>query len=223
MGITMRVCGSTIPDSFEVLVGYARRRGKTIRRFDVANLDGDPTVLTREEVQRTRTVSSRISDRELAWFLSRGATAPWDRVRTGESLACADPATAAGLAFYQAAESLYDYFRGDRPRGVDVAKISKVLHVKRPELIPILDSRLLRHCRPAARDQARRYPGLVRRGPHLYWLAIRESLIDPINSGGLQECRAQLSKDPDELVQALGKISSLRLLDILAWSISGRP
>jgi hypothetical protein len=108
--------------------------------------------------------------------------------------------------------ALYAHFESDAPSGVSVAKISKVLHLKRPGLFPILDSRLLRQYAELARQAAQAYPARGYKRAH--WAAIRTDLLR--SSPGLALLRASLETQPLPL-KNLRLVSDLRLLDMIAW------
>jgi hypothetical protein len=70
------------------------------------------------------------------------------------------------------------------------------------------------YAKPAA-DAARRHPQLGAR--RLYWVAIREDLIDESNVLALAEVRDRLAADGDSQVRAMSRLTNLRLLDAVAW------
>lgn len=109
--------------------------------------------------------------------------------------------------------SLYDHFAAAAPKGVNMAKISKVLHLKRPTQFPILDSRLVRLYKEAAAREVATYS---RRGSkRMYWAAIRSDLER--SSFGLNELRSRMAVHPAARVQELRAVSDLRLHDMLTW------
>lgn len=198
-----------VPDPLAILHGYARR-WRTLQTYDLPG-PGDPNSLGMEEVVRTRVISSRISVREAQWLLQRAEDAPWVDVPYDADLRDADPAELGGL--YDRMEALYMHFRTDSPRGLGVAKVSKVLHLKRPAAYPILDSHLMKTYALPARRQGRAHP--ARGSRRLHWAAIRGDLI--ANSTELGTLRQQLSRHPDSGVQDLARLTDLRLLDICTW------
>lgn len=185
-------------------------RARTLTGYDLAGQQ-DPFSLSRAEVVRTRVIASRINNRELSWFLERGETAPWCDLELDVDLADADPEHKDGL--YDRADGLYRHFQGGRPRGVNTAKISKVLHLKRPALFPILDSHLLKTYRRAARRAADRYPARGHR--YMYWAAIRDDLLR--NRPCIAELKTACASDEREDVHRLSQLTDLRVLDILTW------
>jgi len=213
----MIVAGREVDSPVEVLLAYAQRLGKTVRRYDAPG-PGLPDVLTGEEVTRTRVIASRISNAERAWFLNRARTAPWVDVDPQLRLADLDPEDDSQQ--YEAAVRLYDHFREPRRAGVAVAKLSKVLHLKRPHLVPILDSQLVVRYRSAARRLARAYPQVQPPASALFWLAVREDLVRPGVADVLQAVRAQLREHHLDEARLLADVSDVRLLDILVWARS---
>jgi hypothetical protein len=208
--MSITIAGKRVPDPFERLAAYASRYSSTLIRYDLAGQD-EPFTLSRDEVRRTRKIASRISDRERDWFVERGQTAPWTQVEADADLGDADPEQEGGL--YDRADALYQHFRSEAPRNVNMAKISKVLHLKRPALVPLLDSHLEREYRSLARQAARRYP--ARGYSRLYWAAIRDDLL--LNRDSIAALRSRFAKDDREAVRRLSQLTDLRVLDILTW------
>lgn len=115
---------------------------------------------------------------------------------------------------------LYKLFSGNK--GIGPAKASKILHLKRPWLYPIIDSRFTggprsrglyrSRARQAARESrvARAHGWRV-----FYWKAIQEDLID--NQDSLDTLLNELRERADGR-ELLGRLSPLRLQDIVAWS-----
>lgn len=180
----------------------------TPARYDYPG-PGEASTITADEIRRTRAVNSRISAAEGDWFISLARTAPWTWV--DGDLRDADPGVCGGL--YDSMLHLYDHFAATAPRGVNTAKVSKVLHLKRPTQFPILDRRLVRtYGEPAAREAAR----YARRGyRRLYWAAIRRDLIE--SSPPLADLRMRIAGHTAARVRELQAVSDLRLLDMLTW------
>jgi hypothetical protein len=118
---------------------------KTLCRYDLPG-PGDPYLLTREELIRTRALRSRIRNAELDWFLDRASSAPWPSLEA--DLGQADPGVVGGL--YDQLAALYEHFNNAAPPGIGMAKTSKVLHLKRPTAYPILDRKITSTYRHAA-------------------------------------------------------------------------
>jgi Family of unknown function (DUF6308) len=211
--VPVSVAGQEVADPLGVLRGYLQRHGKTLRAYDLAGL-GNPDILSFGEVVRTRVMASRISHREAAWFVERAALAPWSAVPEHARLADADPMVAGGA--YDDALALYDHFAAATPVRVRGGKLHKVLHLKRPHLYPILDSQLRRTYRTKARMAGAQLTRNGRPSGRAYWAAIREDLL--ANARALCQLRDQLVEDSE--LRALAGLSELRLLDILAWSLT---
>lgn len=209
--MTITIAGRQVTNPFEQLVSYAERYGGTLLHYDLAD-PGAPFALSAEDIQRTRKIASRISNRELAWLLERAQTAPWRDVAPDADLGDADPGEEGGL--YDRADALYQHFRTAAPRGVNIAKISKVLYPKRPALVPILDSRVTAMYHRAARRAALRHPARGYR--RMYWAAIRDDRI--ANRDCLAALKARCGQDDREPVRRLAQLTDLRLLDILTWA-----
>jgi hypothetical protein len=212
MPTQMKIAGRVVNVPFTELAEYGRQHYGTVARYDLPGA-GDPLMLSAEEVTRTRVIKSRISRAQSNWFVSRSTSAPWDGVPFDAKLADADPNLDGGL--YAAADALYEHFRSIAPVGVAGGKVHKVLHLKRPGLVPILDSHLVRSYAKPAADAARRHPQLDAK--RLYWVAIREDLIDEDNVFVLEEVRGTLAADDDPKVQAMSQLTDLRLFDAVAW------
>ncbi len=180
---------------------------KTVDRYDRPG-PGHPRSLTREELIRTRAVSSRIGKDEADWFLDRATNAPWPS--PGADLRQADPGIRGGV--YDELAALYEHFDDAAPPGIGIAKISKVLHLKRPAAYPILDRKLTSTYREAAGQAALRWP--ERGQKRMFWAAIRADLITNTESGALAALWKALESPQ---FQGLTCVTDLRLLDMLTW------
>lgn len=90
------------------------------------------------------------------------------------------------------------------------AKVSKLLHLKRPELFPIIDSRILKIYRSAADESDRSLGWTVRH----YWSAIAADVR--ANQGAFTQIR-HLLMGASSSSRRLVYLSDLRMQDILAW------
>ena len=209
------IAGMRIERPEERVKAYLAEYPDTIRRYD--GTAGTFAEVTVELIAATRVLRSRISHDEATWFIERAATAPWDTIDADALLTDADPCVVGGL--YDRASALYAHFRAQAPKGIKAAKVYKVLHLMRPGLFPILDSRLgalydaparaiapvVNKCRPdiPATKQA-------------FWAAIRVDLISA--AAEIAAIRASLKGSGDAyLAAAADSLSDLRILDILAW------
>ncbi|MCD2115006.1 DUF6308 family protein [Rhodococcus rhodochrous] len=177
---------------------------------------GPAPVITADEIARTHKVRSRISHTQRDWFIRTAVDAPWAAVPIEAQLADADPNISGEL--YGRAEALYDHFRTAAPRHVGVAKISKVLHLKRPGLFPIPDSKVMAFCLHPARAAAARYPHRGRRA--MFWAAIRDDVCTHLDTGAIPLFRCRLEQAETEQVRRIATLTDVRLLDLLTWAIA---
>ncbi len=215
---TITVAGHvrTLEDAMGVMERYPR---KTPAAFDYLGA-GEPGHLTAQEVIRTRKINSRISNKEVTFFVETAATAPW--VNPAADLGDADPEIAeVEERLFSEMTDLYWHFAVSAPKGVSFAKISKVLHLKLPHLFPILDSHIARSYAPAAKLLRTDYSHLGWR--RRTWIAVRHDLLEARASGAVDELRRRLRSydsadiDKQREVRLLDGLTDLRLLDILVW------
>jgi hypothetical protein len=212
------IAGRIVDDPMSIWRDYARRYPRTIAEYDLGG-HGYPDTITVEEARRTRIMNSRISDSECEELVARAAepTCPWRNVSRHAELAHANPSVSGGL-FDQAAQ-LYWYFTSRRIVGVRVAKVHKTLHIKRPDMYPILDDRLRNLYRERAALWVKKLDVLdvtIDDSPP-YWAAIRQDLLG--NEAELDDYQRHLAS-ADGSVRQMAELSKLRLLDIAAWTIA---
>jgi len=116
-----------------------------------------------------------------------------------------------GSELYAAATVLYEKYRFKHGSNIGRAKRSKLLHIKRPWLVPILDDQVWHMYRSRAQHYAK-----ISGQDDGSWEAVREDLCE--GADDLESLAAQLSADGDPDVRRLGRLTTLRLLDILAWT-----
>lgn len=203
------VAGHPVNSPVEIVVEYASQFGGTLARYDFGDR-GEPDVLTAEEIWRTRIIRSRISrsERDELEQVAAACRPLWSRITFKANLRDAEPTAAGGLW----ADMLKLYARFTEVPGISMAKASKILHLKRPNLYPVLDSRLAGLYRGRASDAARKYPELGFK--RIYWAAVRDDLI--LNERPLRTLRAEL--DAVQSPYKLSELTDLRILDILSWS-----
>lgn len=216
MGIKVTVAGRTVNDALSELEGYAAKHGKTLKRYDLA--DHGDSALTLSMVAATRVVSSRISNQQAAQLVEIVNSVNWTQVPPGSLLKSADPTIEGGL--FDAASALYQEVRERAPKDVKAGKISKVLHLMRPGLFPILDSRIRNLYRVEARNASVAIKVERSTFPYseTYWGAIRNDIFS--NEGALLQLRSQAAESANPLVKAAAeRVTDVRLLDLLAWKI----
>ena len=170
--ITIAGKDQSLDGALDRLVGYP---WKTPAIYDYPG-PGAPGKVTKEEIKRTRQIHSRISYAEEAYFIAASASAPW--VDPSADLADADPSRD-GL--FGGMSDLYLHFAAEAPKGVYVAKVSKVLHLKLPGLFPLLDSHVQDRYRLEAKALRHIHPELGWR--RRTWVASLPPLPEAHTSG----------------------------------------
>jgi len=220
--VALRVCGNVVDDPMGMWREYAEKHGRTVRKYDHGDR-GDPNALTTEEAWRSTIIGSRLRYTERDEVVARAASAPWTELAADADLADADP-TVPGGTFAQAACLYWTFTWPDRIRGVRVAKAHKILHIKRPRFYPILDDHIRRLYRPCALpwlDRLSHLKGMTAEDSPLYWAAFRDDLIR--NQNAIDGYRTHLADDDDETVRLMATLTSVRLQDIIAWTIAPGP
>jgi len=215
------IAGRTVDDPMPIWRDYARSYPRTIREYDLG-VRGHPYCLTADEAWRSRIINSRLTRSECQELAARAAapSCPWRDVPEDAGLSGADPA-AQGGDFDQAARLYWHFTWPERIHGVRVAKVHKVLHIKRPALYPILDDKVRDLYRDSAKpwvDELVRLEVTLEDSPP-YWAAIRQDVV--CNEPRLDVYRHELAADDDETVALMARLTDLRLLDIAAWRIAG--
>ncbi|PWD51600.1 hypothetical protein C8046_14060 [Serinibacter arcticus] len=198
---------------------------RTLKKYDES--PGLPSQgITDDLIRRTRALASRITRAEQAWFVEHGRSLDLSEVARLDDLR----QLLSNESAWEAADSAYSHFVSASPKGVSFAKVHKVLHLVRPTVFPILDSRLkaIYRTHQRALADAGRLPGREN-WRRRTWLAIAEDLTSATDSGALTSLRDNLTsrahndEDPvngphvREVAERLGRVSDLRLLDILTW------
>jgi hypothetical protein len=104
---------------------------------------------------------------------------------------------------------------------VSVAKVHKILHLKRPGLYPILDERVKSLYWPCAAEWTGRLGhlgGTTLADSPPYWAAFRDDLVR--NCDALRTFQAQMAEDKDGVVRTMAKLACLRLQDMIAWMVA---
>lgn len=219
---SLHISRQLIGDPLPIWRRYARDHPRTIRDYDFG-VSGHPDVLTEAEAWRSRIIGSRLTRSECGQVLRRALLSSWDCVPADADLVDADPAEPDGL-FANAAQLYWSFTSPQRIRGVAVAKIHKILHLKRPGLYPVLDDRVKRLYRPRAAswaDRMKHLGDLTLADSPPYWAAFREDLA--WNHEVLRMYQLQMAEDSDEVVRIMADLTCLRLQDVIAWMIAVSP
>jgi hypothetical protein len=198
---------------------YAVSYPDTVRFYDLAGyLDGSPgpgdgaepvNAVTLGDIGRLVAINAGLAAGDVATLMDIDAAAEFAAVPATARLEDCEP----GSELCKAATALYEKYRLRGGSNIGQAKRSKLLHIKRPWLVPIADSRVMGVYRRRADDWAAR---LGQASGH--WEAVREDLIATVDD--LEWLAGRLSGDENLEVRRLGRLTRLRLLDILAWMIA---
>jgi hypothetical protein len=201
-----------------ILNEYAARYASTVQFYDLAgDPDGCPgpgsgaepvNAVSLGDVGRLVVINAGLAADDVATIMNIDAASEFTAVPARARLEDCDPAS----DLYQASTALYEKYRLFRGSNIGRAKRSKLLHLKRPWLVPIADSRTISTYSRRAQAWAAR---LGTASGH--WEAVREDLIAAADD--FEWLAKRLSEDQRPELQRLGRLTRLRLLDILAWTL----
>jgi hypothetical protein len=201
------------------LRGYASKHQQTVQFYDLGgDLSGHPgpggasepvNEVTLTDVARLVAFGARLAADDVGKLVGPGAAAALAAVPATARLEDCEP----GTDLHRATTALNDSFRAG---GIWRAKRSQLLHIKRPWLVPVTDRRVQIAYRNRVQGSAAT-PGEADPA----WPAVRADLRD--GAGDLAWMAAQLVSDEDPAVQRLGRLTTLRLLDILARAVPVTP
>lgn len=205
------------PDEARTLVcRYARDHAATVLYYDLGgDLDGHPgsagaaepvDQVSLADLGRLVIIDARLNAADAPVLLNAASPALFEAVPATARLEDWTP----GGPLDQAAGALYDKFR---IAGIGGAKRSKLLHLKRPWLVPIYDRRLheVYKRRAAALAAETDDPNSA------WWEAPKRDLVD--GASEFAALTASLAADDDALIGRAGRLTALRLLDIIAWQL----
>jgi Family of unknown function (DUF6308) len=196
---------------------YASKYPDTIRFYDLA---GDPGAspgpdgaaepvneVTLADIGRLVVINGNLRPDDVGKLMDVRPAQAFEAVAPTAQLEQCRP----GSELYAAATVLYEKYRFKHGSNIGPAKRSKLLHMKRPWLVPILDDQVWHMYRSRAQHCAK-----ILGQDDGSWEVVREDLCD--GNDDLTWLTAQLSADDDPDVRRLGRLTKLRLLDILAWT-----
>lgn len=157
------------------------------------------------DIGRLVAINAGLTAADVAALVDVDATAEFAAVPAGARLEDWVP----GSGLDDAATALYDRYRLG---GIGQAKRSKLLHLKRPWLVPIADSRVMKVYQGRAAALASEL-GLASG----HWAAVRDDLSAAADD--FTWIISQLKSHGDDRVRRVARLTSLRLLDIVAWQI----
>lgn len=190
----------------------------TVRWYDFGGESDRPpnavNAVTLLDLGRMAAMNPDLTGHDAVALLERKVdVADWKAVPLTADLSDADPAQQGGL--FDAMNKLYKSF--STIHNVKDAKTSKLLHLKRPQLYPILDDQVKLLYLARAQTEAAR-PEIAWRGYRTtYWGAIRRDLLAWREAQAFDPLREQL-RERGRTQHAL--LSDVRLLDITAWSLT---
>lgn len=209
----MRVASEDIDihEGIRRVEAYARRFPRTLEIFDgigqVELVEADPDRVTLADIGRLVVIDAQLRADDVPVLLGVDAGAQLAAVPIDAKLEDADY----GGALWEAASELLDRFTG--LEGVDRAKRSKLLHIKRPGMFFISDYRT-GNAYQAVADAFSKKRGYEALG---YWEAAQADIVQPAFvelMGLLDDWRL----DSDSGTLRLGHLSRVRVLDIVCWS-----
>jgi hypothetical protein len=195
--------GITVGKALEILRQYAERYPDTIRYYDGVVALGrqpvqNPHNVTMADIGRLVLMNTNLKANDVPRLLAVDAAAAFSAVPVDARLEDAAP----GSKLLENANRLYECFRIGH--GIQTAKCSKLLHLKRPLLVPITD-----------RNTLRIYPGDR-------WEDIRQDLLAAENLAAFAEIEAELRMPlQDPLWRHLLALGRLRWIGIIAWTLGG--
>ncbi len=205
--------------AFDLLRSYARAAGHVVRYYDCGGRDSAPRDerdLDLATIGRATLHGDAPSGRDVAALLGAATTAPWRTVPADATLVDADPALHGGL--YDAAEGLYRHFLRSVP-AFPATALSRVLHLTRPALFPILDASVRRLYQDLASQAWYDSPRTDRpRSNRSYWPAIRADVI--ANGGALARWREGLAGCEEAACRRLSTVSDVRLWDAVVHTVT---
>ena len=150
----------TVDEAIALVTAYP---AAVVERYDFGTVSGPSAITTLEIGLLVGAKMVGLTMAEARHLIDIAPTAPWHRVPIDARLEDAPP----NSQLYFGACQLYEHFKAP---GISDAKISKLLHLKRRSLVPILDSVVKNLYKDAACERAAANPelGLQR----LYWEAI---------------------------------------------------
>ena len=204
----LTIAGRSVPceAAVDVVLNY---EPETVRLYDLGGVS-PPDQVTLEDLGRMVCIAAELNYSDARALMALGPSAPW--IEPGHSLVDAEP----GSDLFRRAAALYEHFTA--ARGIKHAKASKLLHLKHPHLIPILDSEVVTMYGGLARDAAIEELGPTGRNQRRWWQVIREDLIS--NADALAEVRQLVHASGDERSAEVLRLSDLRFMDIVTWKLA---
>ena len=170
-----------------------------------------PNALIIDDLRRTWWLRSRIHRAHYPAWIALAANAPWGALPVNAELAAPGSANQSYASIRSAGFALFSQLYGEQRKE---ARVSKVLHLKRPDFFPILDRRVLALYRPKLvsppSNQLARVP--------LYWDLLRGDLLLPANQAALVSLRGWINAQVtgNAHFRDFMTLTDIRLFDIAA-------
>lgn len=191
----------SIDQAFAICRWYAGAVPDTLTYYDFAGTDTDPhphDAVGLADAGRLVVINARLDADDVPFMIQRGEDAPWDEVSFADDLV--------GIEWEELldrAERLYRHFRPMSGRRLGPTRTHKLLHLKRPDVFPIVDSVVRETYKDAARTEGGRY-----------WPVLAREI--QANREAYRTLRVRMAGE------RVGRLTVPRLHDILVWSLHGR-
>jgi len=194
---------------------YADEHPATVAWYDYAGTDAPPIAangVQLADIGRLVVINAQLSADDVPALLAPLPNALWDAVPHNADFRDL-PEDPREHPVYVAASDLYAALTSRH--NIARTKATKLLQLKRPQLIPVVDSVAAENYQPAADDLARRWGE-----PHgQFWAAI---WVDArANQAALRPLLDELAGDGGNRAR-LAALSPLRIHDVLVWSLFRR-
>lgn len=213
--LTLAGSAVTADDALGYLTGYAHQHVATANIYDYAGINADPHAhdgVSMADIARLVIINAQLRADDVPALLRPRPDALWEAVPHDLDFRDLpdDPREHDG---YKGLTRLYESFTAGT--GIKQAKATKLLHLKRPLLVPIVDSIMTEHYRPAAETTARGFGEALPQFWATIWREARAN--EPVLRGVVEELRAQ-----GVAQERVARLPLLRLHDILVWSHFGK-
>jgi len=147
---------------------------------------GSPNTLIIGDLRRMWWLRSRIHRAHYPAWIALAANAPWGALPVNAQLTALGSANQSYVSIRAAGFALFSHFYGQQRKE---ARVSKVLHLKRPDFFPILDRKVLALYRPKLVNPP---SNRLARVP-LYWDLFRDDLLLSANQAALVNLRGWIN------------------------------
>lgn len=210
MSLTIAERSLPFDDAFQLLRAYGDKHSQTVAYYDHGGQDS-PNAVTLADIGRLVVINARLSGNDVGRLIQAVDADTWSALPLDASFLDL-PEDPSSSDIYQKASDIYALLTPPR-RGVQMTKATKLMHLKRPQLMPIVDS----VAQTAYGDLAAKAAKEIGRGRRAYWPCIwadarrNEDALPPLRRR-LADCGSPVADLP-----------SLRLHDMLVWSLFSEP